>query len=320
MNLKQLEIFVRVAELGSFSKAAQVLAIAQPALSRQIRLLETDLRMTLLQRTGRGVVLTDAGKRLFDHSIGILQLVDHARDDLEANRDTPVGRVVLGLPPSLSRALTLPLVDTFRRDLPRAQLAIVEGLSTHVAEWIATGQIDAGLLYTQGNEPGIETTPILDEPLCLVSAATTHAANTGVTADALESQADIPSSGDTLSFAQLPNYPLILPERSHAIRKVVEARAALSGIKPMISLEISSVQSILDLVRAGYGHAILTPGSVLASGQQEAFVVRPLTDPPMHITLGIGVSAHKPMTPLIRHAAVVLRSLLMSRAAARLNP
>ena len=74
MNLKQLEYFVRVAELGSFSKAAMILNIAQPALSRQVRLLETDLHVNLLTRNGRGVVLTEVGQRLFDHSVGILQL------------------------------------------------------------------------------------------------------------------------------------------------------------------------------------------------------------------------------------------------------
>lgn len=86
MNLKQLEYFVHVAELGGFSKAALILNIAQPALSRQIRLLETDLRVSLLLRNGRGVVLTEAGKRLFDHSVGILQLVSRAREDIQANR------------------------------------------------------------------------------------------------------------------------------------------------------------------------------------------------------------------------------------------
>ena len=80
MNLKQLEYFVQVAELGSFSKAALVLDIAQPALSRQVRSLETELRQQLFLRNGRGVALTDAGKRLFDHSVAVLQLVEQDRD------------------------------------------------------------------------------------------------------------------------------------------------------------------------------------------------------------------------------------------------
>ena len=115
MNLKQLEYFVQVAELGSFSKAAGVLDIAQPALSRQVRSLETELSQQLFLRNGRGVALTDAGKRLFDHSVAVLQLVEHAREDLGASRDEPVGRVVIGLPPSIGRQLTLPLIDRFRK-------------------------------------------------------------------------------------------------------------------------------------------------------------------------------------------------------------
>jgi len=143
MNLKQLEYFVQVAELGSFSKAAVVLDVAQPALSRQVRGLETELRQQLFLRNGRGVALTDAGKRLFDHSVAVLQLVAHAREDLGASRDEPVGRVTIGLPPSIGRQLTLPLIDRFRKQLSSARLAIVEGLSTHIVEWVTTGRIDA---------------------------------------------------------------------------------------------------------------------------------------------------------------------------------
>ena len=156
VNLKQLEYFVSVAELGSFSKAALILNIAQPALSRQVRLLETDLHVTLLMRNGRGVVLTEAGKRLFDHSVGILQLVARVREDIAASRDEPSGRIVVGLPPSMGRMLTLPLVEGFRRTLPKARLAIVEGLSTHLAEWISTGRVDLGLLHNPEPQSSLE--------------------------------------------------------------------------------------------------------------------------------------------------------------------
>ena len=171
MNLTQLRYFVRVAEMGSFSKAAIELDVAQPALSRQVRLLETDLRVTLLQRTGRGVLLTEAGKRLYDHAVSILQLVAHAREDISANRDEATGRIVIGLPPSMGRMLTLPLVDAFKQHLPRARLAIVEGLSAHIVEWISTGRVDLGLIHNPDANPAIETIHVLDEPLCLVSAS-----------------------------------------------------------------------------------------------------------------------------------------------------
>src|SRR6202035_4530916 len=100
MNLKQLEYFVQVAELGSFSKAAVVLDIAQPALSRQVRSLETELHQQLFLRNGRGVGRTDAGNRLVDRGSPVLHLFRHAREDPGASRDEPVGRVTIGLPPS----------------------------------------------------------------------------------------------------------------------------------------------------------------------------------------------------------------------------
>lgn len=299
MNLKQLEYFVRVAELGSFSKAALILNIAQPALSRQVRLLETDLRVALLIRNGRGVVLTEAGKRLFDHSIGILQLMSRVREDIESSRGELSGRIVVGLPPSMGLLLTLPLVEGFRRDLPKARLAIVEGLSTHLAEWISTGRVDVGLLHNPESNEALELTPVLDETLGVVSPS---AGKPGRKA----------TPGGTVTLAELARLPLILPERSHAIRKLLETQAALSGHKLNVMLEISSVQSILELVRAGHGHAILAPTALAASGQPDAFSLRAISEPRLTSTLCLAVSAHKPLTPLTKHVLRMLRELTLS--------
>src|SRR6201995_4176019 len=201
MNLKQLEYFVQVAELGSFSKAAGVLDVGQPALSRQGGGRETELKQQLFARTGRGVALTDAGKRLFDHSVAVLQRVAHAREDLGASRDAPIGRVTIGLPPSIARQLTLPLIDRFKPEFPAARLAVVEGLSTHVVEWVTTGRIDVGMGYNPEAQAGIEIAPLLQGGRALG----THApkGKRGVTA--------------ALPMAELSHYPLIVPERVHAM-------------------------------------------------------------------------------------------------------
>jgi LysR family nitrogen assimilation transcriptional regulator len=298
MNLKQLEYFVRVAEVGSFSKAAVLLDIAQPALSRQVRLLETDLRAVLLQRTGRGVVLTEAGKRLFEHASGILQLVAQAREDLEAGRDEPTGRVIIGLPPSMGRVLTLPLVQGFESRLPKARLAIVEGLSAHITEWIATGRVDIGLVLNPQSQEAIEVSPVFEQELCLVSPAGRE-----------EPEHEVP-------FNSLGSYPLVIPERTHAIRRMIENQAALSHVKLQIAWEVSGVQSILDLVRCGHGHAVLARGAVLASGQREAFRVRALTQPSLYSRLFLATSASKPSTPLLRHAVDLLLQLAREHARA----
>jgi len=323
MNLTQLTYFIRVAEMGSFSKAAIVLDVAQPALSRQVRLLETDLRTTLLQRTGRGVVLTNAGKRLFEHSVGILQLVALAREDLEATRAEATGRIVVGLPPSMGRLLTLPLVEEFSRVLPQARLAIVEGLSTHIVEWISTGRVDLGLVHNPEANPAIETTPVLDEPLWLVSAAARRRRASSSSASlslasstsASTSRASTPRVPAPLPFAELADYPLIVPERTHAIRKVLETQAALKGVKLQIAWEVSSVQSILDLVRHGHGHAVLARSAVPAGGVPPAFELRPLTEAELKSTLCLAKSAHKPVTPLVKRAERMLRELLLARVA-----
>ena len=106
MDFKQIEYFVQVAELGSFTRAASVLRVAQPALSRQVRSLEVELRQNLLLRNGRGVTLTEAGTRLLAHGRGILQQLQRARQDLEEQRGAASGLLSIGLPPSLSRSLT----------------------------------------------------------------------------------------------------------------------------------------------------------------------------------------------------------------------
>jgi LysR family transcriptional regulator, nitrogen assimilation regulatory protein len=297
MNLKQLETFVRVAEIGSFSKAALVLDTVQPALSRQVRQLEIDLHVTLLERTGRGVVLTEAGKRLFEHSVGILALVARAREDLEASRDEPAGRVVLGMPPSLGRQLTVPLVETFKREWPKAQLAVVEALSAHVAEWIATGRVDIGLLYNPEPHTALETEPLRSEPLCLVSAAGKAASGTAET---------------PIPLAELVRLPLVIPERSHAIRRLVEAQAALAGIKLNVAWEISSVPAILALVASGHGHAVLARDA-LSGEWQGQLQARPVVEPALVHTLCLATSATKRVTPLQKSVLGWLRGQLRGR-------
>jgi LysR family nitrogen assimilation transcriptional regulator len=313
MNLKQLEYFVRVAEVGSFSKAAVLLDIAQPALSRQVRLLETDLRAVLLQRTGRGVVLTEAGKRLFEHAVGILQLVAQAREDLEAGRDEPTGRVVIGLPPSMGRLLTLPLVQGFERRLPKARLAIVEGLSAHITEWIATGRVDVGLVLNPQTQEAIEVQPVFEEALCLVSPAQAGQHRQGAQDGQGGQGGEQAQEVEEVEFAGLGAYPLVIPERTHAIRRVIENQAALSRIKLQVAWEVSGVQSMLDLVRSGHGHAVLTRAAVLAGGRPEAFTVRELTRPRLYSRLFLATSATKPSTPLIRHAVDLLMELARNR-------
>ena len=282
VDLKQLDYFVHVAELGSFTKAASLLSIAQPALSRQVRQLEVELKQTLLYRNGRGVSVTEAGKRLVLHARGILQQVDRARGELEDVKGAPVGRVVVGAPPSVGKMLTVPLVKSFRTQYPGASLGMVEGLSVTIQEWLLTGRVDIGLIYNPVPAPAVEITPFLAEELFLIRPAET--------ANAKQSKA--------LPLRELPDFPLIIPSRPHAIRMYVETQLANLGLKPNVALEIDGVSSILDLVHEGHGFAVLSLNAL--HGHKRRFSATPFMRPRLMSNLTLAVSAQRPTTPLTR--------------------
>ena len=122
------------------TRAASFLSVVQPALSRQVRQLEVELGQNLFERNGRGVVLTDAGSRLLEHTRGILTQVGRARQELEDQRNGDSGHFTLGLPPSLGGSVTVPLVKAFGQSLPNARFATVEGLSAYILEWLTLGR------------------------------------------------------------------------------------------------------------------------------------------------------------------------------------
>jgi LysR family nitrogen assimilation transcriptional regulator len=147
MELKQLDYFLGVAESGSFSKAAIRLSVAQPILSRQIKLLESELGVELLYRNGRGVVVSEAGKVLETYARGVVGLVEKAQSEIGSLKAEPRGRVAIAMPPSIGWMLTGPLVVRCREAFPGILLHLAEGFSGHVAEWLSTGRVDIGVVY-----------------------------------------------------------------------------------------------------------------------------------------------------------------------------
>src|SRR6185369_4734991 len=146
MELKQLKYFLCVAEVGSFSRAAVMLSVAQPILSRQIKALEQALSAELFYRNGRGIVLSEAGKLLEGYAKEIIGTVDRASFEITAMKSAPSGRITIAMPPSIGWVLTVPLVHRCRREFPMIALHVVEGFSGHVTEWLSTGRIDIGVV------------------------------------------------------------------------------------------------------------------------------------------------------------------------------
>ena len=299
MDLKQLEYFVHVAELSSFTRASAFLRVAQPALSRQIRGLEVELRQSLFERNGRGVTLTEPGKRLLAHARGILQQVERARQDMEDERGAVSGHLAVGMPPSVSRALTAPLVGAFRARFPKATLTVVEGLSTYMLEWLQIGRIDCAVVYNVVPSPAIDLMPVLDEVLYLVSAR----------------QPGQPLVGAPLPLAELAGLALVMPSRPHSIRMLLEGALVAEGLKAKVGIEIESIAAILDLVQTQGLHGVLTLNGVRSHGPEQAFHARPLA--PAHgadrlvTTQWIATSAQRPRGPLIEQTGALMRELML---------
>lgn len=281
MDLKQIESFVRVAELGSFTRAATALGIPQPLLSRHVRLLEVELRQNLLLRNGRGATPTEAGKVLLEHGRGILHQVQRAREELGRLRGALEGRVAIGLPPSIAKILTVPLTREFRVQLPQAALSISESLSVAMQDSLVTGRLDIALLYNAAPTPGVELSPLLEEPLFLVQRRAPGASQL---------------IGQDISLREVAAQPLVIPTRPNAIRMMVEAELANIGCLPVISLEIDGVAAILDLVADGAGSAVLSMNAVVTSGRPSAFETRRIHSPGLMSKLSMAVSAQRPTT------------------------
>ena len=169
MDIKKLDYFVHVADLRSFTKAASLLSVAQSALSHQVRQLETELDQPLLYRNGRGVTPTDAGRRLLAHARGILLQVRRAHEELGVTRGAMVGHIIFGMPPSIARLLTVPLIKSFSNSYPEGTLSVIEAMSAPIVEWLVEGRIDIGLVYNPAPLPSVESRPLQEQEMFLIS-------------------------------------------------------------------------------------------------------------------------------------------------------
>ncbi len=288
---------MRVAELESFTRAATALGVAQPALSRQVRLLEVELRQNLLVRNGRGAVPTEAGKLLLEHGRGILHQVERAREELGRVRGALAGRVAVGLPPTIARLLAVPLIHAFREAMPEATLSISEALSTPMQESLASGRLDIALLYNASPSPDTELTPLLEEDLYLVQARPARRAA---------------PSHEALSLRELARVPLVIPSRPNAIRMQVESALAAHRLRPTIAMEVDGVAAILELVAGGGVSAILSANAVQTSGRARAFAMRPIGSPPLRSRLSMAVSTQRPTTLTQKSTQDLIRATVAS--------
>lgn len=210
MDFRQLKYFVQIADNNSFSRAAEVLRIAQPSLSQQMKNLEQELGAELLVRHARGVALTEKGQQLYDHAMRIIREVERARDVVRSDTASPHGRVTVGLPTSAARGLSLPLVRAVREAHPRVTIHLIEAMTAVLDEYLQQGRLDVCLLYNHKAFENVAWTEMIAEDLMAIVAPGHPLA-----------------ARDSVTMAELAAHPLVLPGSPNVLRTVMERSAAL---------------------------------------------------------------------------------------------
>lgn len=165
-DIRGLHYFIQVAESGGFSKAATVLNVPQPTLSRAIRRLEEHFKARLFDRNGRGALLTEAGERLYQHGKAVLVRVEQAQAEIAEVSNSPTGSAVLGLGPIAGKLLSAVVAERFLKEAPNSKLRIFESFTGFVLEWVASGRVDIGLLYEDALTPTLKGERLGTKHLC----------------------------------------------------------------------------------------------------------------------------------------------------------
>ena len=240
MELRSLHYFVRIAELGSITRAAAHLHLAQPALTRHVQRLEEELGVALFTRANRGVRLTEAGQRLHESALRILRDVERTGDEIRAQEAQPSGRIILGVTPTLCPVLAPELFARMRRDYPRVALKVVHAGMVRLEEFLIDGRVDVALLSELSRSRLIASTRLAAEEMVLVAKPGTRPPG-------------------TVGNAELARTPLVLGD---GLRAAMDGLLAGQGVALRVEIEVNDHETIRLMVQQGAAASILPYSSV----------------------------------------------------------
>jgi LysR family nitrogen assimilation transcriptional regulator len=258
VELRQLRYFLGISEAGSLLKASARLHVAQPSLSQQIAGLEHELGTQLLERSSRGVTLTEAGRVFLEHAKVVLADVERARMAVRESAAVLRGEVAVGLPATVALVATVPVLQASRDRYPELRLKVVEAYSGFLREWLHSGRLDLSILFGDKAEPGLDKRALLDDRLVLVTSGRG------------------PATPKKVSLAAVARWPLVLPGREHGLRRIIDEACVPLGIELDVVAEIEALGSVKKAVEAGIGGTILSLGSVaeeVAAGRLRASTI-----------------------------------------------
>lgn len=296
MNLRRLKYFIKIVDVGSLTQAADILHIAQPALSQQLATLEGEVNQQLLIRTKRGVTPTDAGKILYTHAQAILRQCDQAQSAIDGAGQTLSGHVSVGLAPgTAAQQLALPLMTEVQRLHPGIVLYFNENFGTTLSELIMNGRMDMAVIYDNRNIHGLRFIPLMKEDLCFVCP---HALGEPLR---------------EITLAAVARFDLFLPRIYNIMRKVVDDAFVQQGLTYRVKTEIESQTTLNAALAAGMGCTIMPESAARAMLKPADAWMAKIVEPDVQASLSFCISDHLPLSQPAEAVKAILLSLMARR-------
>lgn len=240
MEIHQLRYFVTVADLGNFTRAAEKCLVAQPSLSQQIIKLEKELGQPLLDRVGRKVRLTDAGRVLYDRAVTILAAVDDAKRHVTEESESGIGRVNVGAIPTVAPYLLPPVLKKFLKKFPQAEVVLHENLTEHVTQGCLEGSLDVGILALPVDSEQLVVEPLFTDELLLVMAAGHPFANR-----------------KRITMSDVSKEPFVLLSETHCLGEQIVSFCKQQTCLPRVSCHSAQLLTVQELVALGHGVSLV---------------------------------------------------------------
>lgn len=294
ISLRQLHYLVAVADAGSFSAAAEQTHVAQPALSRQIALLEAYVGMRLMARSRKGVTLTEGGVRLYNLARSMLERLGGVELELRASVKRPAGVVTVALPTSVASMLVPRVVRALESKYPEIILRIVDGLSLENGRSLEAALIDFGVVPNANELLDVHYEPLVRERLLLV-----------------ERRGAAPAAPETITFAQAAKLKLVLPPRSFHTRRLIDAAAHASNLTLNLAYEQQSLTTIMSMVRDGLGATITNSPAAQQFWAPGTVRARRIVRPEITRAISLARPAKRPLSVAAEAAYGVLKDFVI---------
>ncbi len=292
MDLRHLTYFIAVAEQLSFSKAAAELHVAQPAISQQIRALESELGVQLFDRVGKRVSLTDAGRALLPHARQILAAVEEAENEVRERTSLTRGTASLGAPPTVSTHLLPDQLTRFKRLYPGLEVTLRESGTETLLHLIEVGQLDLAIVAADRLPDIAEGAPFLEEEYVLVVGGQHPLSR---------------AARKSVRLADLATEAFILFPEGYRLREVTLTACRRAGFEPKVALDGGAMQSALEFVAAGLGVALVP--ELALEGRKDIHALS-ISDQTLHRSLSLVWRKGHYLSP----AARALREFLTAKA------